>query len=151
MNTPAWSAVEWGTIPALVLCWAAYWQRRAWRRGPRNPRQAQAWQHLALVYPYSQLGVRVGLDGFVYANASGRCLGQWAGATVTVAPSVPVTKIKPSIGWATIRFADGTEHRAAFGMRNLAEARMQERRFNTGAQQHPAASQFRRTRPARMP
>ena len=136
--------------PAVLACVLAGIQRAAWRRPPRTPAQAARRAAVTTLVPYAQLGVRCGLDGFVYANATGRCLGQHAGARAVILPASRVHTLKPSTGWAVIYFPDGTHWRWMFPVRLLADARAQAERFNTTAQQAPAGV-FRRTRPRPSP
>lgn len=141
--TPGQVTLVFGPV-AVLFCFIAYVQRRSWRQPPKSPQQARARAIWSQTFPMPQLGVRIGLDGFLYANASGRCLGQAGGATATVAPSVPVSKVKPSTGWATITFADGTTHRNMYRLLNHPEAQAQADKFNGLAKQAPSAG-FRRT------
>ena len=141
--TAAQVTVVFGPV-AVLVCAMAWIQRYSWRQPPKTPQQARARNMWAVMWPLSQFGVRVGPDGFVYANATAKCLGQAGGATATVVKSVPVTKLKPSTGWCVITFADGTSHRQFFGLRNLAEAQAQADRFNQIGQQQAQAN-FRRT------
>jgi hypothetical protein len=146
--TPA-ELVEYGAPIMGAICTIRWFQLRALRRPPKTPRQAQlraAWLS-APVLP--QFGVRIGPDRFIYSMATGRCLGPLDGATATVAKSVPVTTLKPSTGWATIRFADGTIHRNLIGLRNWAEAQAQLARFEAVAAAMPAGA-FKRTRPGHL-
>ena len=146
---PAGELAVYGSPFAVLACAAAWAQRYTWSRPPKTARQARvraAWLS-APVLP--QFGVRIGSDRFIYSMLSGRCLGPLDGATAAVAKSVPVTSLKPSTGWCTITFADGTVHRSLFALRNLPEAQAQLAKFQALAAATPQG-QFRRTRPASM-
>ena len=136
----------YGFLIACLFCAGVGVQRWSWRRGPRTPAQAERRRILTTVMPYSQLGVRVGLDGFVYANVSGKPLGLAAGARAAVLPARPVHTMKPGVGWAVIYFADGETHHWMFATRNKTEAMAQAERFNGAHGQEPAGV-FRRTSP----
>jgi hypothetical protein len=133
-----------GTPIMVVVCVIAWIQTRAWRKPARTPRQAQLRAVWCETFPFPQLGVAIRRDGFVYAGATGRCLGLAAGATAKAAASVPVTSVKPATGWAVITFADGTRHRHLIATRNLPQATAQAARFTVQCQTGAAAG-FRRT------
>lgn len=136
---------------AVLVCLVAFIQRWSWRQPPKTPQQVRARATWQRVFPMGQFGIRLGLDGFVYSNATGRCLGIAGGAKATATPVVPVTRLKPSTGWAVITFADGTTHRQPYALRNQAEAAAQMARFNGLATQQAHAA-FRRTwRPPAAP
>jgi hypothetical protein len=149
--SPAAQALTWGTPIAVLACFCSWAQRRAWRRPPRTQAEAARRAVITTLVPYSQLGVRVGADGFVYSNATGKCRGQLAGARAVIVPRRPVHTLNPSTGWAVIYFADGTHWKQMFPLRNLPEARAQAERFNGTAQQQGPAVVFRRTRPRPSP
>jgi len=147
--SPAAAWLIYGTPFAIALCLIVFGQKHAAARPAKTARQAETRRVWATIVPYSQLGVRVGLDGFIYANGTGKCLGLAAAASVTLHKPVTVTTIKPSHGYAVIRFADGTTHRHPFGLRNLAIAQTQADRFNQAGKESAQGS-FRRTKPATM-
>jgi hypothetical protein len=148
--TPA-TLVLYGGPVAVLACVLAGIQRAAWRRPPSSPDVARRRAALTTLIPYSQLGVRAGLDGFVYSNATGKCLGQHAGARAVIVPRRPVHTLKPSTGWAVIYFADGTHWKWMFPLRLRPDAAAQAERFNTTATQQGPAGVFRRTRPRTSP
>jgi hypothetical protein len=132
----------YGTPVMILVCFAAWAQQR-----PAKGRQAEVRAKWAGLLPYVQLGVHIRMDGFVYANATGRCLGQATGSSVELFRSAPVGRCKPKTGWAVITFADGTTHRHMFGLRDLTEAQAQAKRFN-GQRDGEPAGVFARTNPA---
>jgi hypothetical protein len=146
--SPVVQCLAIGTPIAVLACLVSYLQRRSWRRPPRSAGEAQFRDWWAEAFPYPQLGVRAGADGWVYSNLTGRPLGQAAGARASIAGARPVTKIRPSTGWAVIYFADGSFHRQMFALSNLPEARAQADRFNARYQAHGVAGIFKRTGPA---
>jgi hypothetical protein len=146
----AMASVVYGGPVAVLICFIAWSTKRTWRQPPKTPEQARFRAAWSDAYPYVQFGVHIRPDGFIYSNATGRCLGLAAGAKAAVVPSVPVTTLKPATGWAVIDFADGTTHRNMIGLRNLPQAQAQAARFNGQAQQTTSAS-FKRTRPATLP
>lgn len=139
----------YGAPAAVAVCALVWAQTRYRRQPPRSPAEAKARAWWATAWPFTQFGVRVRDDGFVYRN-TGRIIGLAAGAKATVAPSVPVTKVKPATGWAVIEFADGARHRQLISLRNMPAAQAEAARFNTLAQAGSAAG-FARTKPAAMP
>ena len=134
-------------ITAVVLV-CVYVQKLAWRRPPADARAAELRAAVSMMLPMPQLGIRVGVDRFIYA-ATGRCLGPLDGATLALAPSTPVSSVKPGTGWATITFADGTTWRHAYPMRNMVQVVSQQARFDAMAKATPPGL-FKRTRPAHM-
>ena len=141
--SPAATLLAWGAPFAVLACALSYAQRRAWRRPPRTPREATLREYWSNAYPYTQLGVRVRPDGYVYSNLRCTELGRLAGARSVIVPSRPVTRMKPPTAWAVIYFADGSCHRQMIRLANLPEARAQSARFN-GQARACASGVFRR-------
>lgn len=151
MSTAATSLIV-GTPIAVVACVVSYIYKMAWRNPPRTQRSAEFRRYWQTNPIFPQLGVYVRDDGWVYASPMRphqRPLGRLAGATVSVG-STPITKVKPQLGWATIRFADGYVYRRGYATRNQAEALAQAAQFNNRATVTAPTGTFRRTRPASM-
>ena len=146
-HTTAYTWLEWGTIPAVTLCLAAYFQIRGWRRGPATPEQARLRARWEAHRPFPLLGVRQHGDGWAYTMA-GRPLAPLPGGKATVALAPCITALKPRTGIAVLTFPDGTVHRHRFSAKMLPEAQRQAVVFNT--REPVAAASFRRTRPASM-
>lgn len=142
----------WLTGAAVLACFISYCQRRTWRRPPRDAAEATLRQLWENARPYTQLGVRVRDDGYVYSNV--RCveLGRVAGAEAKIVRPRPVTGLSSSTAWAVIYFADGTLHKNEVWIHRLAEAQAEVTRFN-GQVKKSAPDLFRRTftRPGTVP
>lgn len=146
--SPIAQALAWGTPIAVTLCAVAYFQKRTWLRPPRNEAAARFRGFWSANVRLGQLGVFIA-DRFVY-QAAGHILGPVDGAKAQIEPwDRRVVTLAPTLGWAVITFADGTQYRHAFAMIRLAEAQQDLARFQVLASTTPAGV-FKRTRPAHM-
>lgn len=140
-------ALAVGLPIALLVCTVAYFQKRAWHRPPRNEGAARFRDFWTPNVALPQFGVYIA-GRYVYG--AGHILGPLDGAKATIEPwRSDVVKLKPTLGWATITFADGTRHRHAYALIRQAEAQADLARFEAMAKAVPAG-QFKRTRPAHL-